>query len=238
VRRAAHVNLVSRGFAPWFTARYPGQRFSYFTNGVDDAFLEPLPDGRARAEGAPIRVLYAGNIGEGQGLHRILPPLAKRLEGRAEFRVIGDGGRRAQLQSALAAAGVRNVELRAPMPRHELQREYADATVLFLHLNDYAAFERVLPSKIFECAATGRPIWAGVAGHAAAFLRAEVENVAVFAPCDVEGALGALETLALRNAPRNAFGQRFGRARIMRKMATTVCATMQDAPAGVAAAAS
>jgi glycosyltransferase involved in cell wall biosynthesis len=231
VRRAAHVNLVSRGFEPWFTARYPAQRFTYFTNGVDDAFLEPLPDGSPREDRAPIRVLYAGNIGEGQGLHHILPPLAKRLEGKAVFRVIGDGGRRAQLQSALAAAGVSNVELRAPMPRHELQHEYAEATVLFLHLNDYAAFEKVLPSKIFECAGTGRPMWAGVAGYSAAFLRAEVENAAVFAPCDVEGALSALGTLTLRNAPRRTFVERFARARIMREMAATILGAMQRAPA-------
>jgi len=32
-----------------------------------------------------------------------------------------------------------------------------DADVLFLHLNAYKAFEKVLPSKIFEYAATGRP---------------------------------------------------------------------------------
>ena len=45
--------------------------------------------------------------------------------------------------------------------------------VLFLHLNDYSAFRKVIPSKIFEYAATGKPIVAGVSGYAAEFLRHE-----------------------------------------------------------------
>ena len=38
------------------------------------------------------RILYAGNLGEGQGLHKIIPESAKKLEGKFEFVIIGDGG--------------------------------------------------------------------------------------------------------------------------------------------------
>jgi len=65
---------------------------------------------------------------------------------------------------------------------------------LFLHLNAHAAFEKVLPSKIFEYA-HGKPIWAGVAGHAARFIASEVPNAAVFAPCNVPDAIGKTEWL-------------------------------------------
>ena len=44
--------------------------------------------------------------------------------------------------------------------------EYDKASILFLHLNDYEAFYKVLPSKIFEYATTGKPIIAGVNGFA------------------------------------------------------------------------
>jgi len=56
-------------------------------------------------------VLYAGNIGEGQGLHRIIPELAKKLEGRAVFRLIGDGERKMLLEQRLVESDCRNVEL-------------------------------------------------------------------------------------------------------------------------------
>ena len=37
--------------------------------------------GKVRDPQQPLRVVYAGNIGEGQGLHAILPQLALRLGG-------------------------------------------------------------------------------------------------------------------------------------------------------------
>ena len=84
-----------------------------------------------------------------------MPGLARALRGRARFVVIGDGGRRAALEQALQAAGTDNVELRAPVARDRLIEEYRRADVLFLHLGAHAAFEKVLPSKLFEYAALG-----------------------------------------------------------------------------------
>jgi hypothetical protein len=221
VGRAARVNLVSEGFGSYFRSRYPTRTFSYFTNGIDEEFLPAT--GRAKREpGRPIRVVCAGNIGQGQGLHRIVPALAERLNGRVQFKVVGDGGRRAELERVLAQSGVANVEVLPPMPRGVLIDEYHAADVLFLHLNDYEAFTKVLPSKIFEYAALGKPIWAGVAGYAAQFLAAEVSNATVFPPCDVEEALAAFERLDIRDAPRDAFVVKFRRKEIMRAMAIDV----------------
>lgn len=228
VTGATRVNLVSRGFGPDFARRYPRQRFSFFSNGIDEEFLSAAPSGdEARPLSDPSRpatVVYAGNVGEAQGLHEILPELAARLGESVRFQVIGDGGRRKALVAALARQGVSNVELLPPMPRTDLLRHYRAADILFLHLNDHAAFKKVLPSKIFEYAALGKPIWAGVAGHAAEFLAAEVPNSAVFPPCDAESAVSALGTLRLETVRRGAFLARYGRAEISRGMAADVVA--------------
>lgn len=224
--RADRINLVSRGFLPYFQSRYPQGRFSFFSNGVDSEFLQ-APAAAALPAGEPLNVLYAGNIGDGQGLHNILPGLAPRLSGRACFQVIGDGGRACLLGDALA--GIDNVQLLAPMPRKHLQAYYEQADVLFLHLNDMPAFRRVLPSKLFEYAATGKPIWAGVAGYAAEFIAAELTNTAVFAPCDAEAALESFERLELGLTDRAAFVQRYGRARIMDEMAQDILQLLEPA---------
>lgn len=226
LNRAAHVNLVSPGFQFYFQSRYPEQSFSYFTNGIDDEFLpENIPTKRAeRTASGPIRVLYAGNIGEGQGLDGIIPAVASRLTGRATFRLIGDGGRRPQLEKALARAGVSNVEMVGPMSRDALIKEYMASAVLFMHLNDNDAFKKVLPSKLFEYAALGKPIWAGVSGYPARFLDEEVSNAAVFPPCDPEQAVKAFEQLEIRDNPRVAFVRRYAREPIMRAMATNLVA--------------
>jgi glycosyltransferase involved in cell wall biosynthesis len=234
VRRAARVNLVSRGFADYFTTRYPAQQFSYFTNGIDDEFLPSrvgdlvpvIPTPRTAGD-RQLTVLYAGNLGEGQGLHAVLPALARRMGERVRFVVVGDGGRRRALEQALAAADVDNVQVLPPVARRELIAMYRAADVLFLHLNDYDAFKKVLPSKIFEYAALGKPVWAGVSGYAAQFLREEVENAGVFHPCDVDGAVSAFEGLRIADAPRTEFLARFARANISRDMAAEILAVGQ-----------
>jgi glycosyltransferase involved in cell wall biosynthesis len=228
VRQADRVNLVSAGFKPYFTARYPRQRFSYFTNGVDDEFVAAAPRAAAvpaqASHDRPLTVLYAGNLGEGQGLHAILPALARRMHERVRFRIIGDGGRRRALEAALEALAVTNVELLPPLDRDALLREYARADVLFVHLNAWDAFEKVLPSKLFEYAALGKPVWAGVGGYAAQFVSAEIINAAVFRPCDVEGAVRAFDTLDLRVTPRADFVARYSRAKISDDMACDIMA--------------
>jgi glycosyltransferase involved in cell wall biosynthesis len=229
IRRAAKVNLVSPGFESYFRRRYPHMPLSFFTNGIDDDFLAPAVAAPAE-QGRPITVVYAGNMGEGQGLHRIVPAIAAPLAGRAQFRLIGDGGRRVQLEQSLSEAGVANVAVLPPMSRADLIAEYQKADVLFLHLNDYDAFTRVLPSKVFEYAALGKPIWAGVAGFAADFLRAEVSNAAVFPPCDSAAALRALETLRVEWTPREDFVRQYARRDIMRRMTADIAAYLQPEP--------
>ena len=229
IRRASRISLVSEGFRAYFASRYPGARFVFFTNGIDDEFVgadwsaptQPTTEGEGRSA-APFTVLYAGNIGDGQGLHAVVPALAAALNGRCRFRIIGDGGRRGQLERAVADAGVANVELLPPMSRQQLSVEYRNADVLFLHLNDYDAFRKVLPSKIFEYAATGKPVWAGVAGYSAEFLREHVANTAVFPPCDTSAGVRALESLTLQMTDRTAFVARFARRAISAAMADDI----------------
>jgi glycosyltransferase involved in cell wall biosynthesis len=231
MERADRINLVSRGFENYFRARYGDRAYSWFSNGIDEEFLAAAPTAAAARPGKrEATVLYAGNIGQGQGLHEVLPQLSAALRGRARFIVIGDGGRRATLERALA--GVDNVELRAPVPRRELVQAYRAADVLFLHLGAQRAFESVLPSKVFEYAALGKPVLAGVAGYAAQFIREEVVNAAVFSPGNVAEAVKGFESLELADRPRPEFVARYARARIARAMADEVFTLWHSAGRG------
>ena len=225
--RAGRINLVSPGFLPYFQARYPGKCFSLCPNGVDLEFEEAFKQS-APANSRPLHILYAGNIGDGQGLQHLVPELALRLAGRAHICVVGDGARRQTLCDELARQGVSNVELFSPVKRTVLRKLYEDADVLLLHLNDWRAFRRVLPSKLFEYAASGKPILAGVAGYPADFIEAEVANAAVFRPCDAEEAVAALSRLKLESVCRKAFVARFARQRIMRELAHDIVALLRE----------
>lgn len=227
VTRAQQVNLVSGGFRQYFESRYPGKSFSYFTNGIDQEFITAQPATASDARSILPEVVYAGNIGEGQGLHLIIPQLAKYFEGRLKFKLLGDGGLKSLLEAALKEDNVTNVKLLSPVSRGELIKIYQQADVLFLHLNDYDAFLKVLPSKIFEYAAIGKPIWAGVSGYAAEFLQEQVTNAAVFHPCNAQGAIESFDKLELNTQARKEFEAKFSRESIMQKMASDIIQTLQ-----------
>ena len=224
INRAKHVNLVSAGFEDYFVSRYKKSSLSFFTNGIDDEFLMAPIISKPGIENSDstINILYAGNVGEGQGLHHIIPQVAKKLSCKVKFRVIGAGGRLTHLSTELARYGVENVDIVAPMSRADLILEYNNADILFLHLNDYEAFKKVLPSKLFEYGAVGKPILAGVAGYAAKFVNENIDNAEVFSPCSIEGAIDGLYKLNMGTKLRGNFVKQYARKNIMKEMAVDI----------------
>jgi glycosyltransferase involved in cell wall biosynthesis len=227
---ASRINLVSPGFREYVTTIVPSRPLSFFTNGIDKEFLTLDFSPQPVAPGVPPLIVYAGNIGEGQGLHHIVPQAAQKLAGAARFRLIGDGGRRRQLEAVLSEAGTGNVEIIDPIPRRQLCDYYREADILFLHLNDYEAFRKVLPSKIFEYAATGKRILAGVPGYAAGFLRHNVGGCAVFEPCNVNSLIDGFGRLfqVPDRVDRELFKHEFSRTHIMDAMAGDVLSLVRD----------
>ena len=220
---AKHINLISGGFKEYFQ-KYKKSTFSFYSNGIDDEFLIENNIALNNNSGSAKKVIvYAGNIGEGQGLHKIVPQTAKLLGDRFEFLIIGDGGTKILLQKEIEEVGINNVILKNPINRKELQNVYSSADYLFLHLNDYPAFRKVLPSKIFELATFKKPILAGVSGFSAQFIIDEINNSFVFNPCDSKALANHLlnpdENL---NIDRSDFIQKFKRSIINEKMATSI----------------
>lgn len=221
INQADRINLVSPGFGAWFKGRYPGREFSYFTNGVDEKFIDPVEQGQSdRSSHKELIVLYAGNIGKGQGLHFVIPGLARSLEDRVRFRIIGAGGGLDALKSA--SSGIENIEILPPVERGELRRLYESSDILFLHLNRSPALTRVLPSKLFEYAAMGKPVWAGVSGYAKEFISSEIDNAETFPPCDINEAIRAFEKLKYETVVRSDFVEKYSRSSIMKSMADDV----------------
>ena len=220
ISSAKRINLVSDGFRDYFQKIAPDKHFSFYPNGIDDEFIgrdfhKPAQDGQSV-------VLYAGNIGAGQGLHCILPQVAALLGHDYQLKVVGDGGMRRHLEDEITRSDVNNLEVLDPVPRDELLGLYRQADYLFLHLNDYKAFHKVLPSKIFEYGATGKPILAGVAGFAREFILRELENSAVFDPCDAKGMVRAIQRLPPLECERGEFVERYRRRSIMGRMADDI----------------
>ena len=212
--RANSISVVSPAFIPHIQKVSSKAPIWIATNGIDPQFVNLCQTKKERT-GTPT-VLYAGNIGDGQALHKILPIVAKNLNGNVKFKVIGDGTEKWRLESELKNLNISNVELLPPISRDKLMCEYKRADILFLHLNDHKALNLVIPSKIFEYVATGKPILAGVSGFSAELLE-EVAGVEKFTPCNARQMKIALSTLLQgpSSFERNEFCKKFDRSEIM-----------------------
>jgi len=224
---ARHINLISEGFKPYFS-NYKQASLSFFSNGIDDIFLaanevEAIGNMLMTDDINKLRtIVYAGNIGEGQGLHKIVPSAAKALQGKMKFLIIGDGGARDKLEAEIKRLNVDNVELHPPVKRNELIEIYREADFLFAHLNNYKAFEKVLPSKLFELATFSKPLIAGLSGFAGQFVRDNIENSILFEPCDVESLVKQLEMYVYKQVKRTTIMEQFRRGTVNKKMAESI----------------
>ncbi len=220
---ATHINLISKGFKSYFE-KYNKPHYTYFTNGIDPEFIEINQDEKAPHNSNLVKsIVYAGNIGEGQGLHKIIPRAAKLLGSEYKFIVIGDGGAKSKLTQELQNLNISNVEIRNPVKRDELIKEYLKADYLFLHLNDYAAFEKVLPSKIFELGVFKKPILAGVNGYSREFILENLKHAFLFDSGDAESlVLKIEESKKLLEYNSEEFILNYNRASLNTKMAKSI----------------
>ena len=151
---ASHINVVSEGFKNYVNKNYPSAKISVFSNGIDPEFMDFQHSDdlnfEKRLKTNLIQITYAGNIGAGQALEIIIPELAHKLKSEAFFRIIGSGSRLKALKERVQNLRLDNVIIVEPMDRRELKIEYQMCDLLFMHLNDIPAFEKVLPSKILN----------------------------------------------------------------------------------------
>ena len=220
--KAIGVNVASEGFPEYFqNMGIDTSNWSFFPNGVDKIFTNlPFIENKRLKE--ITTVLYIGNIGTGQCLENILPATAKYLGNKYRFLVIGGGGATSKLINAIKNNNVDNIEILAPIKREKLIKYYEEADILFVHLNDIPAFQRVLPSKIFEYAALRKPIVAGLSGYSAKFILDNVPYATIFNSGDVEGCVDAIkkaETLEIKDKNSDIFIEKFSLEKIMNKMA-------------------
>jgi len=220
--KASGVNVVSEGFFEYFQSEsIDTTNWTFFPNGVDKEFINLNFNHRKSRENTKT-ILYAGNIGIGQGIDTILPGVAKRIGIKYHFLVIGAGASSSKLINVIKGRNINNVEILSPVKREELFDFYKNADILFLHLNNFPAFKRVLPSKIFEYTVLKKPIVAGLEGYSTKFIQDNIPHAITFKSGDVDGCVDAIkkaECFQKKDIDTYAFIQKYSREKIMKKMA-------------------
>ncbi len=223
INRATKINIVSGGFDSYLKKISPKISLSLYTNGIDELFSNATFQ-KSKPNKQIIKILYAGNIGEGQGLEKILPEAALKLGDRVIFKVIGNGAYKERLIEEKKRLGLKNILISDPVSRNELMKEYSKSDILFLHLNNYKVFEKVIPSKIFEYGATGKPILAGVSGYPKTFISNHLPDVIFFDPTNVMQLIKRVVNFEVNEnfIDRTEFLKKFNREKIMGEMAKEI----------------
>ena len=81
------------------------------------------------------------------------------------------------------------------MERNLLIDYYYQSDILFLHLDKIKAFEKVIPSKIFEYSIFNKPILAGVAGHPKKFIEENITDSHIFEPNNILDAFNQIKNI-------------------------------------------
>lgn len=214
LRCACSINMVSIGFQDAFVgwerilAKYSISITNY-PNGIQRHFRDRIEkaSGHNLSNSQIYRIAYVGNLGEGQDLLGLLNDLASRpelqqrmREGRIRFDIYGAGAQAKALKSltsegcaATAPGPLANiVRYCGLLPRDEVESVYRNVDCLMLQLGLYNSLSMVIPTKIFEYAATPYPILFGASGFTSSFID-QISGSIRFDQCNAESFVNSID---------------------------------------------
>jgi len=174
-RSATHIVTVGEGYRKNILSKVDVQkRSSVITNGVDIEHYIPFKTSGEFSERYGLQekfvCSYVGTLGMAHGLDVVIRAAQiLKKSGRQDiaFCLVGDGAQLESLQKEASEKGVdKLVVFTGRLPKEQIPMVLASSNVSLVHLKKCDLFSTVIPSKIFETMAMGKPIIMGVRGEA------------------------------------------------------------------------
>jgi glycosyltransferase involved in cell wall biosynthesis len=227
-RSAARVAVISPGMKRLLVARgVDHSKIDVIYNWVDDGLFHPEPD---EAPAGCFRVMYAGNLGDVQGLETLVDAVAT-LDDLHDLQVVlvGAGVAEQSLRALVDELGLGSrIRFEGPKPTCEMSRLMAQAHVQLVSLKDLPLFHATMPSKVQAILACGLPIIVSAPGDAAELVLSSGAGIYAI-PQDVDQLASAIrEAYAMKGAALDAMG-RAGRSFYERELSAVVGAKKLEA---------
>lgn len=162
VTEAFKENLVERGV--------DRNKIKVVTNGVNLSKFSPRPKDTELETKLGLKgkfvVGYIGTHGMAHGLDFIVRTLPHVPSEKIHFLFVGDGAEKQNVRSLAQSIGVANASFLDPVSKDEIGRYISLTDVALVPLRKSDTFKSVIPSKIFEFSAMGKPLLLGVDGQA------------------------------------------------------------------------
>lgn len=159
-RAADLVLLDTRAHADWFERAFGlGHRrtAAVFVGAEPDAFA-PLPDAGASAVDKPIRILFYGQFIPLHGIETIVEAAARSDPKDYAWTIIGTGQEAGRIRQMLDRRPVANLTWIDWVPYEKLRAMIADADICLGIFGLSGKAARVIPNKVFQIIAAGRPL--------------------------------------------------------------------------------
>lgn len=202
-RRAAIVGVISPSVRDLILERNPRldpSKIVYAPNPANEILFRPTDVIREEVgiprDAAVVEVMYAGAIGEVQGLDTLIDA-ASLLRARRDisFTVVGDGISRSRLERRAADLALPNLRFLGRVPQEEIPFLVARADVQVVSLASSPFLAYTTPSKIASLLASGVPLVAQLEGDGAELIRNSGSGLVV-APGSAEDLAESIEELA------------------------------------------
>lgn len=169
-RKADAIVSVTESFVAPIEARGGRGKVSVIRNGVDLKLFHRRDYDRELAAGLGLSgrfvAAYVGTHGMAHGLGVILDA-AQKLRARSDivFLLVGDGADKQNLLTRREAMGLANVVMLDQLPKEKMPALWSICAASLVLLRKADLFNQVIPSKIFESMAMGKPVILGVGGE-------------------------------------------------------------------------
>lgn len=203
-RRAAVIGVSSRSLREIIIARNPAinpEKIIYAPNPTNEELNRPIDEIRKELdihedEPTVTEVMYAGAIGEVQGLDTLLDA-AVILKARSDIKIsiFGDGISRERLEQRVLNEGISNVQFIGRVPQDSIPAHIARAHIQLVSLADSPFLAYTTPSKISSLLALGVPIVAHIKGDGARLV-SDAQAGVIVTPGDTAALASALENMA------------------------------------------
>ncbi len=186
-RRSARVNVMTHSFVEDLTSRgVPADKISVVINGADLSTYSPGPRNEALADSLGLTgkfvVGYLGTVGGAHGLETAIEAAAMLREENVVLLIVGAGAAKDDLEALAAEKGLTNIIFTGRKTKDEMPDYWSVVDTALIHLRNDPVFESVIPSKIFETMAMGRPILYGAPAGEGSRIVEDAEAGLIFAP--------------------------------------------------------
>lgn len=204
LRLAGRVIADTPAHAAFFanSADVPSERVGVVWLGANDDVFVPQP----QIEVVANRVLFHGTFIRLQGIETIVRA-AKLLEPHdVTVRIVGSGQEQPTVDRLVAELEPSNLELVGLVPLQQVPKEIAAAELVLGVFGTSTKADNVVPNKLYECLAVGRPVLTGdTEAIRSAFEQGEVAT----SPCgDPEALAAAVLHLLDEDSERELIGRR------------------------------